>query len=408
MADAITALFQPTLEAQWLDLQFIAADQLQLPTTDWGPYSPERNILILSSRMMEALNVACIERYRGMFIGYSEGEPLTILCQETYLTPRLPATFATCLGQFNNPTVNVYNVAAGDYVTVKKSTTDNVTYRIDGPLVIGPGATPLPGVTVRAVVAGSVGSANPGEIDEIEGNVFGGVQFANISTAVGLDVESDEALASRARLAATALSVSGPSGAYEYYARGGERFGQTDTAIAAIGVNRVAVIPDYMSGGARVYFATPSGPVAGTATTGDLGLINAKLLLRVVPVGMSYIGASAVPVTVDVDYVAYVMDDLGVDAEELKEAILANLVSYFATARIGGWPQITPTPGFTGSLTSSKVRGFVTAVELGDIMPVHDATNSLNTLGEVLLTEEEVPVLGIVTGSVVFQPRQEA
>lgn len=400
MADPITAYFQPTPEAQWLELEFIAADQLGLPTTNWGTFSPERNILTINARMLEVLNVACIERYRGMFLSYAEGDPLTILAEETYQTPRLPATFATCIGEFFNSTITVYNIPAGDYITLKKSTTDDIRYRVDGPIAIAPGLTA--GLTVRAVTAGSVGSAIVGEIDEIEGNALAGVTFTNTSIATARDEESDDDLRSRARLAATALSIAGPAGAYEYFAKGGERNGEIDEGVAAIGVTRVSVVGDTATGSVKAYYATASGPVSGP----DLATINAKILLRVVPVGIDYQGFSATAVAVDVDYKAYVREDLGIDETALKAAIAADLATFMQAAPIGGYPEAIATPGKTGSIDLKRVLGVIGDVELDEEEPVHNVVATVNLGGAVLFNQNEVPVLGAVTANVIYQGPQ--
>lgn len=402
--DSIIVLFQPTLEAAWLDLQYISADQLGLPTTDWSDYAPERNLLVLNSRMLESLGVAAIERWRGMFLGYAQGDALTILAEETYRSPRLDASYATCEGQFVNGTATTYTVDAGDYVTVKTSERDDVRYRIEGPLSIPPGTTG--GFIATATTAGSIGNALAGEIDEIEGNAFPGVTFENTSAAEGRDVESDPDLATRARLAVTSLSIAGPIDAYEYFARGGERDGEVDEDIATIGVTRVRTYTNLADGKVSAYFGTPTGGVSGTATTGNLGLINAKILLRVVPTGTDYEGASATPVTIDLEYTAYVPDNLGIDPDELEAAIEARFVEYVSTLPVGGPPEITPTPGYTGSITTSKTRGIITEADINGIKPVSDATHSINLSTEQLIALDEVPVPGTVTATIVFQPPQ--
>lgn len=402
--DPITVLFQPILEAAWTDLERIAAASLGLPTTDWSLISPEWNLLVINARMLESLGVQSIERYRGMFLGYATGDALSILAIETYNTPRLPATFATCVGDLYNSTGTTYTIDAGDYMTVKPSSRDDITYKIEGPLSIPPGASA--GILARANTAGSVGSAVPGEIDVIESAGFGGVTFVNTSTATGRDIESDIDLEKRARLGMTPLSVGGPRDAYAYFAQGGERSGAIDADIAAIGVNRVSVTLDDLTGTVTVYYATISGAVAGTETTGDLGLINAKIKLRVRPPGVDYVGLSATPVTVDFDGVVYVREALGVDEVVLIAAITQVLTDYVNASPIGGYPEITPTPGYTGSITVSKTRGFFTNPPGFDAGTVSDATSSVNGGGEQLFAIDEVPVMGAVTISVTYQPEQ--
>lgn len=397
MADEISLLFQPILRQPWLDLELTGAGTLGLPTTDWTEKSPELVILDLNARQLETLSVASLEMYRGVWLGYAVGEQLTILMKETYFSPRLAATFATCVGAFLNETVNTYTIPAGEYLTVTKSTSADVQYLVDGPLSIPPGLTE--DVPVRAVTAGSIGSALAGDIDKIFGDVLPGVSFENTSVATGRDVERDVEGRARARLAVTALAVTGPEDAFRYFAQGGERNGEIDATIAAIGVTRVALVPNLATGAMTVYYATASGPVSPS----DVELLNAKLLLRCAGPNMDFDGFTATPVPVDLDYRVYVKASLNVDWVALQAQIIADVTEYFNTLPIGGEPLITPNPPYVGSVTVSKTRGFLTKVLLNGIYPVSNATNTLNLDAEVFLNEDEFPTLGVVTADIQYQ-----
>lgn len=402
------ANFQPTLAPEWLSALTLIATQLTLPTTDWTDYAPEKNILIIVARGLEAAEVASVERWRGSFLGYAEGEALDTLCEQTYRTPRLAATIATTLVTFVNDSVTTYTVDAGDYITLQVSDDETVgRYRVDGPLVLPPGATV--DVLARAESPGSASNVAPGDIDAIEGSSFPEVSVANTTSSSARDTESDSDLRSRAALWSSSLSISGPSEAYEYFARGGERNGETDTTIAAIGVTRVRTVVDEATGEVTTYYATASGGISGTETTGNLGAINAKILLRVVPVGTEYRGLSAVPLTINLAYVVYVREGSIVDEQQLKDAIEVRAIEYLTSpveCPIGGPPEITPTSGYTGAITASKTRGLATDIELNGFFPVLDATNSVNTFGQQLVEEDQVPVPGTITINVVYLPPQ--
>lgn len=402
------ANFQPTLAPEWFSALTLIATQLTLPTTDWTDFSPEKNILIILARGLEASEVAAVERWRGSFLSYAEGEALDTLSEQTYRTPRLAATIATTLVTFTNGSITTYVVDAGDYLTLQVSDDETVgRYRVDGPLTLPPGATT--GVLARAESPGSASNVAPGDIDTIEGSSFPDVSVTNTTSSSARDVESDPDLRSRASRRSSSLSIAGPSEAYEYFARGGEQNGEVDTTVAAIGVTRVKVTTDEATGAVTAYYATGSGGISGTETTGNLGTINAKVLLRVVPTGTEYRGLSAAPLTINLSYVLYVRDDLFIDEQQLKDAVEARAVAYLTSpieCPIGGPPETSPTPGYTGAITASKTRGLATDIELNGSFPVVDATNSINTLGAQLVEQNEVPVPGTITISVVYLPPQ--
>jgi len=400
---SLSTLFQPILEGEWYTVAITVAPQYGLVTTNWTDFSPEKNILRLTARMLEALHVACVEMWRGMWLAYARGDSLSQCAEQLYFTPRLAATFATCLVDFTNvsdpPTA--YTVAAGDYITLTKSSDGEAQYRVDGPLSIPPAG--LTGQLATAIVAGTVCNAVPGEVDSVVGNSFPGLLVENTTVAEARDVESDTSLVERAQLATNALAIGGPDGAYEYFARGGDVNGEIDSTIAAIGVDKVRVSSSLTSNHVTVYLATPTGGVSGP----NVALIEAKLQRRVLPSGVRLTVLSATELPIDIVYEAFLPDTSTVGEDELKAAILARLTEYFPSTPIGGPAEKVATPGKTGAITADKVRGLITDVDINGDEPVDNATVTVNGAAQQLMEIDDRAVLGTVTATITYQPAQE-
>ncbi len=401
--EEIDELIQYVPAKSFLEGELLDATSLGLDVTSWTDESPPLIIFSGNARALERLSIAGIEFYRAGFLSTGRGAGLTLTAREFFETERLDATFATCLGSLNNVSPNTYTIPAGDTLVVKKTGME-VTYAIDGPLTISPGSTN--NLVTRCEVAGSIGSADVGEIAEIIGASLPDVSYINTSVAVGRDVEADADLKERARLAVGPLSPAGPKNAYAYIASGGKIPGAPEydaqaEAIALIGVtpSRTQVVGDPNTGAITAYYGTPSGGISNP----DVALINAAILERVSGPGDDYTGLTAVALTINVDYVAYARASLNLPADAIMAVIDQQIVDYIPLVPIGGYPEITPTPGITGSITVSDTRALITRVIIGGADVVHNATHSLNTLGEIQFAEGQFPVLGVITGSVIFQ-----
>lgn len=403
MANEIDDLIAFVPAASFLEAELIDADSLGLPTSSWTDETPELIIYSGNARQLERLSIAGIEFYRCGFLSTGRGGGLTLTAREFFETERLTATFASCLGSLNNLSVNTYSIPSGDTLVVKK-TGEEVTYAIDGPLSIPPGATN--NLVTRCEVAGSVGSAGVGDIVEIVGQSLPDVSYVNTSVAIGRDIEKDADLKDRSRLSTGPLSPAGPDAAYGYIASGGTIPGAPEydaqaAAIAAIGVvpARTQVIGDVNTGGVTAYYATYSGGISGP----QLALINAAVQERVAGPGEDYTGLSGVPVGIDFDYTVYVQSKYNVSADDVKTVIAAQIAEYIPAVPMGAYPLITPVVGVAGSITVSDTRALISRVIIGGVDVVHNATSSVNLGGEVYFAVGEFPVLGTITGSVVFQ-----
>lgn len=398
--DSVTALFVPILRASWYAFALAACVALGLPTTTWRAETPENVLVDMAARMLEILSIVAIEAYRGMFLRHARGDWLTFLARETYETTRLEATFAACIGQLVNTSGNTYNIPSGDTLAVQKTGVDDFVYAIDGPLTIAPGT--LAGLVIRCTRAGSGGNAAVGQINLIVGQSLPNVTVSNTSEATARDRELDTDLRSRALLATGPTSPAGPAAAYKYIARGGDLGGAVDAAVAAVGITRVSNVVDVATGSVTVYYGTPTAGISGTDTTGSLGLINNKVRLLAVSLGVDYIGLSGTPVTLDVVWEAYIRADSNISSDDLAAQINSEISDFLMQVDIGGYFEPTDPPGTLGSVSLNKVRGFVTDVTFGGIKPVTGGAVVVNgsSLVDFDLEAYEFPVPGSISGVV--------
>lgn len=393
--DSITSLFAPVLRASWYTFCLTACVTLGLPTDTWREQTPENVFIDMLARMLEILSIASIEAYRGMFLRYARGDWLTILTRETYETPRLLATFATGTGEITNTGASTWPIPAGDVLTVGRAGIQ-VAYVIDGPLTIAPGT--LSGLTIRCLTAGTVGVCGVGEINEIVGQTLPDVSVINTSAMTARDIELDADLSDRARKTTGPLSPGGAASAYEYIARGGDINGTVDEEIAVIGITRVKAISDVSSGTVTCYYATASGEVASP----DVDAVNAKLLERVVPLGVDFEGYSGTAIVVDVDYAVRVLASENIVEQELRDAIEAAILAFFPTVPINGYPYVPDVPN-TGELTANKMVPIVGGVVIGGRTPVNYAAATLNSLPSIDFNTGDFPIPGTITGTVTIQ-----
>lgn len=394
--DSITSLFAPILRASWYTFCLTACVTLGLPTDTWREETPENVFIDMIARMLEMLSVAAIEAYRGMFLRYARGDWLTLLARETYETPRLLATFATGTGEITNSGLATWPIPAGDVLAVGR-TGVQIAYVIDGPLSIAPGT--LSGLTIRCLTAGSEGACGVGEIDEIVGQTLPDVSVTNTSALTARDIELDADLSDRARKTTGPLSPAGAASAYEYIARGGDINGTIDKEIATIGVIQCKTIADLSTGKVTAYYKTASGEVASP----DVDTINAKLLAKVVPLGVDFEGFTGTAVVVDVDAVVRVLKSENIIEDDLIEAVEAALIDFFPTVPINGYPYVPDVPN-TGELTTNKIVPVIGSVQIGGRTPINYASASLTPGGaSVGFATGEFPVPGVITVTVIIQ-----
>jgi phage-related baseplate assembly protein len=398
MAD-LDELLLPATRAVWDDFQMTVAIDIGLPTTSWRPETPERVVIDANARSLEILSVpTAYEAIRGGFLGYARGAWLTLHAAENFDTDRNLATAAAAPGVFNNTSNVPYSIPTGDSITVKKSGTD-VTYRVPGPFTIPANGIVDAGIVATAETVGPEGNAGIGAINEVV-DALPGVTFTNTAAAVGSPEESDEALAARAQLAASATSPAGPSDAYRYVATTpNEEFYPDPADRALVDVTRVAVIEDENTGDVRAYYANSAGGVSNA--TRDV--VNDALLEWVVPIGVDFTGFAADNLNYTITYTAYISAQDNLTEAEVLDAVEAALSAFFPTIPIQGYPVpgVNP-PGIFGIMPLDIVRKVILNTTINGIQPIFKVTMGFPP-GDLTILEGQVLVLVAVNGTVIIE-----
>lgn len=162
-----------------------------------------------------------------------------------------------------------------------------------------------------------------------------GCSATNNSPITGQARESADAFRARCRLAPNRVSLAGPGGFYEYFARtlaNGDPL--RNASDSEVNINRVWVSADSTTGEVDVFYASPSG----AASAEDVTAANANIEQAGVPDNATFTGAAAtgVPITVTGTF------SLAGGADEATAigAVIDALEAAFATFDIGGRDQV--------------------------------------------------------------------
>ena len=244
-------------------------------------------------------------------------------------------------------------------------------------------------IPVLAEEIGTASNAAPGEVDTLV-SVLIGVTVANDSPILGSDRESRASYVARCRLQAASTSPNGPADAYRYIATTANRDGTIGGEDKErVNINRVFVTRNSMFGLVDVWIASP----AGAPDPSDFAIVDALITQYAVPDCVTYTGHMATETTVSITYTVEATSSAGVDADDIKAAVLARLPDFFRTIPIGGYKNT----GLGGKLYLSRLRA-----EIGKAHPlIFDVTVSLPA-GDTNIANGAVPILGLVTGTVNF------
>jgi uncharacterized phage protein gp47/JayE len=177
-------------------------------------------------------------------------------------------------------------------------------------------------------------------------STFLGVTCSNDVALSGLDAEEDEALRDRCRDSLAALSIGGPSRAYEYYAKSA-----TYPDGTPVGITRVLVMPATGDGHVDVYIAGPSGAVTAEA----VAAVQASFDANVTPYGFSAIAISATNLSIAAGSEIWLPASLSVTTEAAKLIVLTALQDYVQSVPIGG----VVIPPSSGQVYASMLLGEV-------------------------------------------------
>lgn len=381
LKDLTTPLTREQVQASIYDVLGIVG----VNTTVWKPGAVVRTMITAVSIVAAAFSSLQAKIARAGWLELADGAWLTLVARYVFNVERFEATFASGEATLTNAGGGVYTLDPNDLVISNPDT--GKTYRNTAPFTLGA----LSSITIPIVAteAGSASTSTPNTIVELETPLLG-VTCTNAKAVVGQDEESDPSLRTRCYEKLGALSPNGPWDAYSSAARNARRSDGTQ-----IGVTRVRVQDDGY-GAVNTYVATATGGVTGTAgdVETDLGAVDDAIQRQAGPLAVTANTYSASPVTVPVTYELWMYNTSGLSEEEIKAAVAERLTTGMATQPIGG-NVIGSDPGKI-FLDSIRTTIGATRPEIFHVVLTSPAA-------DVVLDEDEVPVLGAVTATAIHQ-----
>lgn len=358
------------------------AETVGLPVTSWQTGNPTRSLYHIISTWWAAQEQIAARYVAAHFLDLAaqldDPQWLIAIAYEQFGYTAREATYATCTVQLTNTGAGVFDPIDAQSLTFAKTGDPNITYRntTGGSLLDGSVTPTTLDLTVECEVAGSDGSAAPGDLTIVTSLI--GVTATNITTATGIDAESATSIVAGCRAKLEALSPNGAAGAYAYVALNAAITGASD-------VTRVRVIDDSTTGDVIVYVASSSGAVSAP----DLALVEAALVETALPFCMTLTcsSASALPVTTTIT--ASVYDSVNATESEIKQAIVDAVGALFATIPIGG-------DGDDGKVFRARLISTVEQTFPGYVFDVVLAAPA----ADVALAVSQVATTGITTGDV--------
>lgn len=378
----LTQLFTPLTADQVFASELDIAAQVQLPVTAWQDLSCGREILFVTAQLASNFTVGAFGgAAAGGLLDFATGDWLTLLAISNFGVTRIPATFGAGVEEYTNVAAVDYDFAAGELVLVNSVTGATYTNADDVHLPAGSVGSPTvtPGVIV-AQIAGTVGSANAGQVTSLQSPVLG-VSVTNTTAIAGVDEQSDPSLRTLCRLSMARASPNGPVDAYSYFATTSVR--AVDGA--SVGVTRTNVIQQ--NGTVLVYVASASGGVPGDASdpNTDIGAVNANIQNNCVPTGITASTVSATPFPQTITAQVWRARGSTISDSALQQAIANQLSSYVKSVPIGGFNI-----GTGGTLFLDAIIGQIFQAAPGQVVQVTVSAPA----GDVAVNSNQVVTIG--------------
>jgi hypothetical protein len=402
---SLADLYASSTVAEAFDLAVAVCRKLGVSTDTWFPGDPLRALLRFGAEYLAGAFEPIAQRYTAScFLGLSReqaeqdagGYPwLVRLAREVHNYTADEATFATTRMTLTNSGGALYtesDLAAGE-VSYQNTLTGKTYTATSGPLDADGNPAPLKPVSaapenvvyqdVSADEAGSGSAAAAGEIVLLTD--IPGVEATNPAAAQAIDAESPASIEQGAREKQAPLSPKGPADAYNAVAKDASLTGTT-------GITRSRTYPDDTTGKVRVYLAGPSGAI----TAEDLALGEAAIVKWATPGCTTPLVLSAVNKVVNITCNIWLYDDVGQTADEVRATIQAAQAAHMLARPIGGDVLEGETTGrvYIDGLRKANSGAFDDRyfIKQDIVSPAADLD----------LTEQEVPVLGVVTVSNVY------
>ena len=353
-------------------------------TTSWRSGAVVRTTIVGVSVVIAALTRLQADIARSGFLELAEGQWLRLCARHGYNVEVQEATFATGELELRNTAGGLWEFDPGELVVA--NTVTGKTYRNLEAVTLA--ALETKAITIIATEAGSASSAEPLQITTlVTPSLLTGVEFDNPLRITGQDEERPATTRLRCSEKLGSLSPMGPWDAYAYAVRNAKRADGE-----SVGVSRIKITKDGY-GNVFVYCATPDGAVQ----LSDMQVLTEAVYLKAEPQAVTshVISATARAVNVTAELWAY--NTIGMTEQEVQDAGTAKLRAYFSAQPVGG--------ARIGS-AAGKVFHDATRAAISGTAPEHIFHVELSG-GDTTLTVDEVPVLGVVSLTVHFEPPPE-
>lgn len=391
MATSLAALLVRNTKAQLYAKALEVATAVGLPVTSWAAGDPTRSDYHYLSEILEVLEGIAVEYIAAGFLDFAveraiatgDSTWLKILAKQLYGVDVTEATFAQTACTLTNGGGALYVIEPGDLTA--KSTDDKTYHNITGGMLAsGPGSTLS--LTFEADEPGSDSNAGANEINELVTKLLE-VTITNPTAATAVDEEAPPDVAVRCRAKLGALSPNGPRDAYNYVATTPALSGTTN-------VTRSRSVGDSDTGDVYQYLAGPSGAV----TSDDVDAVEAAVLEHAVPLTITPNVRNSTNVVISPTYQLWLYSSIGLETDEIEEAVADALAAMFRRRPIGG-DVIAPATGrIYHSMIESTIRNVYKdhAFRVALTVPAGDTDLDLDT------TIGEVAVLGAITATITF------
>ena len=366
-------------------------------TTNWKPGAVVRTIIAGVAIVLAAFSRLTAGLARSGFVGLARGDWLTLAARYDRGVERELETFAAGTVVLVNAGGGVFSGTAEGDLELEASATGQ-RYISTGAWSLAALGTSAP-IAVRAVLAGSAGTALAGEIDTIITGGMGLVSVTNADALIGLDDESDESLLARCDAKLGALSPNGPADAYRAVALSAVRADGT-----GLGVTRVRHVRDGV-GGIDLYAATASGGVSGTVgdTSTDLGALDDQLQRQATPLAVTLRTHTAAPVSMPVTYEAWLYANSGLTEAQIAARFAAALADFVPRQPIGGNVLgVDPGKIYVSAIVAALGAATVSTAEGSPRLPLLRVVVTAPA-ADLALGIGQVATLGTVTATAIHQ-----
>lgn len=371
---SVASLTNPVSRAEVQASIYSILGRLGVNTTAWKRGAVVRTMIVGVSAVLSAFSQLMADIARSGFLELAEGPWLTLVARHVYGVERNTATFASGAVTLTNTAGGVYTFDPGDLIVINSTT--GATYRNVAAVSLGALSTVT--VQVAATVAGTVGNADPHQIDAL-GTALPGVDVDNAAAITGIDDEADAALRLRCAERLGALSPMGPWDAYAYAIRNSKRADGSPVAISRIRITKDGL------GNVYVRCASPDG----TVTPDDLDIATAAVDYSAAPLGVTAHVESAVANAINVTAGVYVYNTAGMTDTEIRDAIRDRLYTFFGSQPVGG-NVIGTDPG---KVFADGIRAAIAAAVAPYIFHVDLAVPT----GDEMINPDAVATRGTVT-----------